>query len=221
MNRFLRLRVKFIPLNNKQLNSVLDPDGKFRTVRYTADKHTGFHADIITDGHSVHHPQDPVKPIHQDPVHPYVPYVPPEHDGNDDGGTTDGGGGEEDEYGEGYAHLNWFCFFIILKPKTILIIEVINILKKKTSMKSRKFQIFQTSSQKIRKFLQLFLDCRDEEEEGGEEEGEEEGGDGDEEYTDSGGDEEEEEYYWSWREYTLMRKTDLEMETIKVIDLVY
>lgn len=92
-------------MNNKQINSVLDPDGKFRTVRYTADKKTGFHADIITDGHTVHHPQDPVKPVHQDPVYPYVPYVPQAHGGNDDGGTAEGGGGEEDEYGEGYVRL--------------------------------------------------------------------------------------------------------------------
>lgn len=83
-------------MNNKRNNSVLDPDGKFRTVRYTADKKNGFHASIITDGHVVHHPQEPVKPIHQDPVHhiPYVPHEPP-HD-------VGGGGDEEDEY-EGYV----------------------------------------------------------------------------------------------------------------------
>lgn len=82
-------------MNNKQVNSVLDPDGKFRTVKYTADKKNGFHASIITDGHVVHHPQDPVKPIYQDPVHhiphaPPHPQEPPQH--------TGGGGGEEDEY---------------------------------------------------------------------------------------------------------------------------
>lgn len=58
-------------------------------MRYTADKKNGFHASIITDGHVVHHPQDPVKPIH-DEGH-YVPHIPPEE-----------GGGEEDEYADGY-----------------------------------------------------------------------------------------------------------------------
>lgn len=46
------------------LSSVLDPDGKLRTVKYTADKKNGFQAQIITDGHVIHHPQPPVMPIH-------------------------------------------------------------------------------------------------------------------------------------------------------------
>lgn len=60
--------------------SVLDPDGIFRTVKYTADKLNGFKASIITDGHVVHHPQDPVQPIHQNPpeVVPHQPEAPHE-----------------------------------------------------------------------------------------------------------------------------------------------
>lgn len=48
---------------------------------------SGFHASIITDGHVVHHPQDPTQPVEGH----YIPHIPPEdpHDG----------GGEEDEYG--------------------------------------------------------------------------------------------------------------------------
>lgn len=60
--------------------SVLDPDGKFRTVKYTADKLNGFQASIITDGHVVHHPQDPVQPNYHNPpaVVPHQPEVPQE-----------------------------------------------------------------------------------------------------------------------------------------------
>lgn len=60
--------------------SVLDPDGKFRTVKYTADKLNGFQASVITDGHVVHHPQDPVQPIYHNPpeVVPHQPEVPQE-----------------------------------------------------------------------------------------------------------------------------------------------
>ncbi|XP_055535985.1 cuticle protein 21-like [Wyeomyia smithii] len=36
--------------------SVQQPDGKLRTVKYTANKHTGFHAEVLIDG----------KPLHQE-----------------------------------------------------------------------------------------------------------------------------------------------------------
>lgn len=77
---------------NNKFNSVLDPDGKLRTVKYTADKKNGFQASIITDGKIVHHPQDPgeaheqqppvhaPRPVYPRPVHPQsepVPIPPP------------------------------------------------------------------------------------------------------------------------------------------------
>lgn len=61
-------------------------------MKYTADKKNGFHASIITDGHVVHHPQDPVQPVEGH----FTPHIPPEQP-HDDGG----GGGDEDDYVEG------------------------------------------------------------------------------------------------------------------------
>lgn len=52
--------------------SVLDPDGKYRTVKYTADNHNGFQAEIITDGNhynSAHYPQPAVEDVPQVHVH--------------------------------------------------------------------------------------------------------------------------------------------------------
>ena len=46
--------------------SVVDPDGVLRTVRYTADKHNGFQAQIITNG-KVH--GDSPNVYHQGPSH--------------------------------------------------------------------------------------------------------------------------------------------------------
>lgn len=63
-------------------NSVLDADGKLRTVKYTADKENGFQASIQKDGHVVHHPQEPVKPIHDQ----HNPHVPHHANGGNDGG---------------------------------------------------------------------------------------------------------------------------------------
>jgi len=33
---------------------LLEADGTTRTVHYTADKHTGFHAQVVRTGHAVH-----------------------------------------------------------------------------------------------------------------------------------------------------------------------
>ncbi|KAJ9583209.1 hypothetical protein L9F63_022456, partial [Diploptera punctata] len=33
---------------------LVEPDGTTRTVHYTADKHTGFHAQVTKSGHAVH-----------------------------------------------------------------------------------------------------------------------------------------------------------------------
>lgn len=63
---------------NSRIISVLDPDGKLRTVKYTADKKNGFHASITRDGHVEHHPGDPVKPIHEQQT-PNVPQPPQTH----------------------------------------------------------------------------------------------------------------------------------------------
>lgn len=81
------------PFNVYHVLSVLDPDGVFRTVKYTADKHNGFQAQIITNGqgNSVsHHPA--VKPVHE--VH---------NDGGGSGSSSGGGSsndGEEEDDGE-------------------------------------------------------------------------------------------------------------------------
>lgn len=90
--------------SNKIRFSVLDPDGKLRTVKYTADKKNGFHASVITDGHVVHHPQDPTQPIYPD-VHPNVhsvqPHVPPVSERDDDEYSDDNGGEETDDESDG------------------------------------------------------------------------------------------------------------------------
>lgn len=49
-------------------------------MKYTADKKNGFHASITTDGHVVHHPQEPVKPIYDQ----QIPVQPQDHNGVDD-----------------------------------------------------------------------------------------------------------------------------------------
>jgi hypothetical protein len=33
---------------------LVEPDGTTRTVHYTADKHTGFHAQVVRSGHAIH-----------------------------------------------------------------------------------------------------------------------------------------------------------------------
>ncbi|XP_069668656.1 cuticle protein 7-like [Periplaneta americana] len=33
---------------------LVEPDGTTRTVHYTADKHTGFHAEVVKSGHATH-----------------------------------------------------------------------------------------------------------------------------------------------------------------------
>jgi hypothetical protein len=33
---------------------LVEPDGTTRTVHYTADKHTGFHAKVVRSGHAIH-----------------------------------------------------------------------------------------------------------------------------------------------------------------------
>lgn len=69
------------------VNSVLDPDGRVRTVQYTADKAHGFQAKVITDGHVIHHPQQgPTVYVHDDDddqvyrhpaAQPHQPPAPP------------------------------------------------------------------------------------------------------------------------------------------------
>ncbi|XP_023720183.1 cuticle protein 19-like [Cryptotermes secundus] len=40
---------------------LVEPDGTIRTVHYTADKHTGFHAQVVRSGHANH-------PVHHEEV---------------------------------------------------------------------------------------------------------------------------------------------------------
>lgn len=41
-------------MSNILLHSVVDPDGVLRVVKYTADKHNGFQAEVITSGGKGH-----------------------------------------------------------------------------------------------------------------------------------------------------------------------
>ncbi|XP_069705115.1 cuticle protein 19-like [Periplaneta americana] len=55
---------------------LLEADGTTRTVHYTADKHTGFHAQVVRSGHAVH-PAQAVKvavPVHKVVSAPVVSY---------------------------------------------------------------------------------------------------------------------------------------------------
>lgn len=75
------------------INSVLDPDGKFRTVKYTADKHNGFHARIFSDGHEYAFYPPPL-PV---PENPPATNPPATYDESDDEGENNEG--DEDEEG--------------------------------------------------------------------------------------------------------------------------
>ena len=68
-------------------------------MKYTADKKNGFHASILTDGHVVNHPQEPVEPNYLQHT-PHAPQLPHHHGGGGgegDGGGGGGGGGSEDD----------------------------------------------------------------------------------------------------------------------------
>lgn len=84
---------------------MLDPDGKFRTVKYTADKHNGFHARIFADGHeypsypppqsaTAHHPTNDLG----DEGHDENSEENHEHSdgGNDEAGDDDTGDEDDD-----------------------------------------------------------------------------------------------------------------------------
>lgn len=92
---------RLIQSYNKQPNSVLDPDGKLRTVKYTADKENGFQASVITDGMVVSHPPTAVHPAgggddsnsHDAPAPPHAPPKPqpkqPVDDESEDSGDEE------------------------------------------------------------------------------------------------------------------------------------
>ncbi|XP_069669384.1 uncharacterized protein [Periplaneta americana] len=55
--------------------SLLEPDGTTRTVHYTADHHTGFHAQVVRSGHAVHPVHKAVAaPVHKVVTAPLVTY---------------------------------------------------------------------------------------------------------------------------------------------------
>ncbi|PSN37970.1 hypothetical protein C0J52_10433 [Blattella germanica] len=79
---------------------LVEPDGTTRTVHYTADKHTGFHAQVVKSGHATHPIEAPVHKVvtpvisyaHAAPVISYshaptVSYSAPSH-GHSEGGAT-------------------------------------------------------------------------------------------------------------------------------------
>lgn len=92
---------------------MLDPDGKFRTVKYTADKHNGFHARIFADGHeypsypppqsaTAHHPTNgPGDGGHDESSEENHEHSDAGYDeaGDDDSGD-DGDDAEDDEGGD-------------------------------------------------------------------------------------------------------------------------
>lgn len=74
--------ISLINVTNLNDFSVLDPDGKYRTVKYTADKHNGFQAEIITDGNlhtSTHYPMPPVEHTPQSHAHEVHHHEEPHH----------------------------------------------------------------------------------------------------------------------------------------------
>lgn len=74
--------------------SVLDPDGVLRTVRYTADDHNGFQAQVILNGKPIYHAPPPPKPHHPEPSG--------ESDNGDDDDNSGDDNSEDDEDNEYY-----------------------------------------------------------------------------------------------------------------------
>jgi hypothetical protein len=55
---------------------LLEADGTTRTVHYTADKHTGFHAQVVRSGHAAHPATAPVQNVVAAPVLTYSHSAP-------------------------------------------------------------------------------------------------------------------------------------------------
>ncbi|KAL1374563.1 hypothetical protein pipiens_004882 [Culex pipiens pipiens] len=98
--------------------SVQQPDGKLRTVKYSANKHTGFHAEVLIDGKPLHeeelaklaqHAQEQQQHIQQQQHHQHHQYheeTPSSYGGHEEqtheGETASSYGSEEG--GEEYYH---------------------------------------------------------------------------------------------------------------------
>ncbi|XP_069705109.1 cuticle protein 7-like [Periplaneta americana] len=52
---------------------LVEPDGTTRTVHYTADKHTGFHAQVVRSGHAAHPAAAPAH-VHKVAAAPVISY---------------------------------------------------------------------------------------------------------------------------------------------------
>jgi hypothetical protein len=52
--------------------SLVEPDGTTRTVHYSADKHTGFNAQVVRSGHAAHPAPAPVHQVVAAPVLTYT-----------------------------------------------------------------------------------------------------------------------------------------------------
>lgn len=72
--------------------SVLDPDGTLRTVKYTADDHNGFQAQVLLNGKPMEHAQPPA------PHYPQHGYGGGGGGGGGDDEDSDGDDDEDDEY---------------------------------------------------------------------------------------------------------------------------
>jgi hypothetical protein len=55
---------------------LLEADGTTRTVHYTADKHTGFQAQVVRSGHSIHPAAAPAQKLVAGPVLTYTNSAP-------------------------------------------------------------------------------------------------------------------------------------------------
>lgn len=80
--------------------SVLEPDGKVRTVKYTADDHHGFQAQVFVNGQPVEHAAPPQEQHHPVSSDDNGGEETVNGDDNDDEGNSgdDEEGGDDEEY---------------------------------------------------------------------------------------------------------------------------
>jgi hypothetical protein len=81
--------------------SLVQPDGKTRTVKYTSDKHNGFQAEVLVDGKPLHHEEkqllqqhENAHQAHQQHHYEHEPEQHHEYEGHSDEGHS------QEEHGE-------------------------------------------------------------------------------------------------------------------------
>jgi Insect cuticle protein len=77
--------------------SLVQPDGKTRTVKYTSDHHNGFQAEVLVDGHPLHHEEKQLLAQHEQAHHYEHEHQPhqQEYESHSDEGHSDDGHSEE------------------------------------------------------------------------------------------------------------------------------